>query len=425
MLKIARTGSSFHIFDTTNGSFFSINQTSWELIKAVKKHGRDRAVSKIAKLYSISEERAKKDINYIIKQITSSELNVDDIPLTVPKTKYAPRSVEFDITSKCNSRCIYCLASNRMKDPTELSTQKIIDVIHELNDIGTWSITLSGGEPTLRPDLFDILEHIEKLELGMSVFTNGINIDEQMAKKFSKFKHIFVQISLDSSNPVHHDQQRGVNGAFEKTLQGIKNLLKYNIFVEIATIVTPLNVGDIDDLVSFLHDLNIKSIRISPVSLLGRACDDKQKMILSSGQLKKLGEKIAKLNKKYEGSMIISKSPHMVTFSGNASSNEPLSRCGAGKNNLYISPNGLVYPCMLLAFPEFVLGDIKKERVSDIWKKSPKIRKFRYLTTDKFRKCGTCKFKNLCNGGCRGTAYIATKSLTEPDPVFSSYFGCQ
>lgn len=424
MLKVARSENSFHIFDTINGSFFSINRTSWEIIKAIKKHGKDKATTEIAKLYNISEKRAEKDMEYIIKQVTSSGLNIADIPIAVPKFKYAPRSVEFDITPRCNSKCIYCMASDRMKDPTELSTQKIIDIIDELNDLGTWVITLSGGEPTLRPDLFEILEYAEKLEMATSVFTNGMTVDEQMAKKFSKFKHLFAQLSLDSSNPAHHDEQRGVKGAFEKTVQGIKNLLKYNVFIEIATIVTPINVDDIEKLASFVHDLNIKSIRISPAAILGRACDNPEKFSFSREQLMKLGNTIARLNKKYRGSIIISKSPHMVTFSGDTTSNEPLKMCGVGKNNLYIAPNGLVYPCMLLAFPELVLGDIKKESISTIWKTSSVIRKLRKLSVEKFEKCSACKVKQLCNGGCRGTAYVAYRSLKAPDPVFCSYFGC-
>lgn len=423
MLKITRVGESYHLFDTIKGNFFSFNSTSWEIIKAIKKYGKEKAAIQISKIYNISERRAKKDIKYIIKQLENSHINIDDIPSSITASEYAPRSVEFDITPKCNSKCIYCMADTRMKNPLELSTKKIIEVIDELNDLGIWSITLSGGEPTLRSDLFEILDHTKKLELATSVFTNAILIDKKLAKKFSEYENLFMQISLDSTNPSHHDKHRGVNGAFKKTLQGIKNLLEYDIFIEIATIVSPINIDDMEELTSFVHNLGIKSIRISPAAIVGKACDIEEKLQLDKNQLMNLGKRIERLNKKYKGSLIISKSPHMVRFSGNASSKEPLKKCGVGKNNLYIAPNGFVYPCMLLAFPEFLLGDIKKEKVSKIWNESPILKKFRDLSIDSFEKCNSCKFKEICNGGCRGTAYIAHKSIKAPDPIFCSYFG--
>lgn len=424
MLKVARIRETYHIFDTVNGTFFSVNGTTWEIIKALKKFEKDEAIKFISKLFTISEKRAKKDVSHVLKELSSFEIDVDEMPLKIQTEEFAPRSVEFDITSRCNSKCIYCLVSEYMQDPTELSTEKIIEVIDELNEIGTWSITLSGGEPTLRSDLFEILGHIDKYELATSVFSNAMNIDENVAKQLSKYKHLFMQVSLDSHSSEHHDKQRGVDGAFEKTIHGIKNLLKYNIFVDISVVVTPININDMEKLAAFLYDLGVKSVRMAPAIIMGRAYENRGQLYLDKNQLRGLGNRISDLNKKYQGKMIVSKSPQMASFAGVTNSKEPLKKCGIGKNNLYIAPNGSVYPCMTLAFPEFVLGNIKKESVKDIWKNSPKLEELRELTVEKIEKCNTCKFKHLCNGGCRGSAYLAHKSLYAPDPVFCAYFGC-
>ena len=96
--------------------------------------------------------------------------------------------------------------------------------------------------------------------------------------------------------------------------------------------------------------------------------------------------------------------------------------CSAGKSNLYIASDGLVYPCLGLAFPELVLGDVKKESVVDIWKKSPLLKKLRNLSVNDFEKCKNCKFKHICGGGCRGTSYFNFKSLTSYDPFQCAYF---
>lgn len=99
-----------------------------------------------------------------------------------------------------------------------------------------------------------------------------------------------------------------------------------------------------------------------------------------------------------------------------------LGECSAGKSNLFISSDGLVYPCLGLAFPEFIIGDIKKDSVINIWKKSSLLKELRKLSVDDFEKCKHCKVKDVCGGGCRGTAYFNFKSLTAPDPFHCAYF---
>ena len=95
--------------------------------------------------------------------------------------------------------------------------------------------------------------------------------------------------------------------------------------------------------------------------------------------------------------------------------------CSAGKTELYIASDGLVYPCLGLAFPEFIIGDAKKESVAKIWKNAPLLKKLRKLSIDNFEKCKKCKYKDICGGGCRGTAYFDFKSLTAPDLFHCEY----
>jgi radical SAM protein with 4Fe4S-binding SPASM domain len=95
--------------------------------------------------------------------------------------------------------------------------------------------------------------------------------------------------------------------------------------------------------------------------------------------------------------------------------------CSAGRAELYITSDGLVYPCLGLAFPEFLIGDAKKESVEKIWKSSKLLKKLRKLTVDDFEKCKKCKYKYSCGGGCRGTAYFDFKSLKAPDLFHCQY----
>ncbi len=99
-----------------------------------------------------------------------------------------------------------------------------------------------------------------------------------------------------------------------------------------------------------------------------------------------------------------------------------LGGCSAGISNLYIASDGLVYPCLGLAFPEFVIGDIKKESIINIWNNSNLLKRLRNLSVDDFEKCKKCKFKTYCKGGCRGTSYFHFKSLKKHDPFQCDYY---
>jgi len=423
MHKIRRKDDGVQIFNNLDYyDAFDISWTSWEIIKSVKKYGKEKAIQKNSSLFNISEKESKEDIETVLKNLKSIGKKIEDLPSSVSNLKWSPRTVHFDITPHCNSKCRYCLSSDVMKDKTELSTQKILDVVSELPNLETWIFLISGGEPFLRKDLFEIIGHADKLNILTQILTNGTLIDEEIAKKLSLFKYLFLQISLDSCIPEHHDYHRGVPGSFKKTVQGLKNLKKYGVKTETGMVITRHNLNDIEETASFLYNLGIKNVRIAPVvTYRGKGLKNQDEFSLSLEEIKFVSRKIIKLNKKYQGKLCFLPTREFVVFNAKPTTTK-MPKCPISRSLIYIAPNGLVYPCIGTAHPQFSIGDIKKDTLTQIWKTSSLLKKIRYLTTDDIKKCSSCKFKKLCTGGCRADSYKYFKTLFAHDPLYCAYF---
>ena len=423
MYKIRRTQEGVELFDGFN-YFERVNfsMTTWYIIKAIKKHGKDGAVSKVIKLFDIDEKNAREDIKTVLTNLNTLNIDMDKIPEKLTRTKYAPRTVHFDITPRCNSNCIYCIASERMKHPEELTTDQIINVVNQLPDMGTWLLTLSGGEPTLRKDFFQILDRVEKIKLLTQVFTNGTQITKEFANKFSKYKYAFAQVSIDSYKPEHHDFNRGVKGMHKRAVRGLKNLFDSGLTPEVCMVITRKNLYDIDKTAEFFYDMGVKYVRIGPAHpYSGKGFDNKEELSLTSDQLKIIGEKLISLNKKYAGEMEFYPTRHFVVYTVDPPKHK-LHRCGNGRTVLYIKPNGFVYPCIFMVYPKFKIGDVKKDRIEDIWNNSNLLKRIRYFDKNKVEKCSKCEARDLCSGGCRSSSLYHHGSIFEYDPYFCALF---
>lgn len=425
MYKIRRTDRGVQLFDTYDFyKVIDIEKTSWEIIKALKKYRKEKAVKQIQSLFNLSEKEAQEDIHTVLKNLQNIKINFNEIPSSVSNVKWAPRTVHFDITKKCNSKCIYCLASELMKGKEDLSTKTVLDLISQLPELGTWLLILSGGEPLLREDLFEILKHADNLSILTQILTNGTLITKDVAKNFSIIKRVFFQVSLDSCISEHHNFHRGIPGGFDKAIQGIKNLKEYGITPEIAMVITQYNYNDIEKSISYLHKkFGIKYIRIGPVSTFrGKGFEVKKDLGLSIKQMREAGKKIIDLSKKYGNSLIFLPLRGFTVFSAEPPKNKKLDKCGNSRSLIYISSSGIVYPCIGTAYPEYAIGDIKKDSLAHIWKTSSLLKKIRYLTTDDIKKCKTCKYKEVCTGGCRSSSYTFFKTIFKHDPLYCAYF---
>ncbi len=424
MLKAKQKEDYIQIYEPFRNIKYNLSKTSWEMIKLVKKYGVDGSIPKIMKLFGIDEKNARDDVETILNNFKILKLDFGEVPADIPFNKYAPRRTQFDITSKCNQNCIYCSSDNLMAHKTDLSTEKIIGTLQSLYNRGIWSLVLSGGEIFLRKDIFELLDFTNRLDIVTWIFTNATLIDDKIAKKLAIYDKLLIQTSLDSSNPDINNIQRGMSGAFERTVKGIKKLIKNGIFPTVSITITQNNFDDFEKTVVFLHDLSIKQIRLAPASVTyGKAEKNKDKISLTNEEIKLLGKKISKLSKQYNEKIYFSVSPNMFNFLSNPELVKTVEAgCEAGKDTIYISSKGDVYPCYSLAFPEFKAGNIIKQDITDIWDNSEVFKRFRRLSIDDLEKCKSCPMLDKCFGGCRGMAYAYNKKLNAPDPVYCSFY---
>lgn len=285
----------------------------------------------------------------------------------------APFLVNLEITKRCNLRCIHCAIRETPEKYSEIikeefSIKEVKEIIDSLKSLGTKYISISGGEPFLREDIFDIIEYAKKRDLGIHISSNGTLITKEIAKKVNDLGLDAISISLDATTPTIHDKIRGVRGAFNKTVAAIRNLVKYKSHTQvgISPIITNLNIYELEKLVDFARDLGVDAIRFQPWHESLGYKETADILDIKGERLKEIGDVMEKIIRKTRKYRIYTNSD--VYLRGISRYFEDKRKikinCFVGFFTCNISWKGDVVPC---AFIEPV-GNIRKETFNEIWK---------------------------------------------------------
>jgi radical SAM protein with 4Fe4S-binding SPASM domain len=228
--------------------------------------------------------------------------------------KYKIISCKWEITDKCNLKCIHCLV-RRVKRKRELSTSEVLTALENLQRHGLRKLELTGGEPLLRRDIFHILEYCKKKGIEVDLITNGTLIDKYVVKKLKKVANR-IYVSLDGPNSKINDAIRG-KGSFRKTLKGIKLLIKERIDTVCILTLNKINISHLNSYYNFLKKLGIKKFLVNTVVLRGIAWKNRKKLSI------KLKEILRIFSKRYKVE----------------------DKCDAKLEEIFISPNGDMYLC--------------------------------------------------------------------------------
>ncbi|HUT86382.1 MAG TPA: radical SAM protein [Elusimicrobiales bacterium] len=320
-----------------------------------------------------------------------------------PYNKYSPRIYQpfviyLNITNNCNLKCSYCYANAGTDRKNELTTEQIYTTLDSAAKISkNVKINVSGGEPLLRADLWDIATKCRKLGFSPTLLTNGTLVTRENALKIKKHFDD-VLISIDGGSAVNHDKLRG-HGSFAKALRGLNFLLDSGVKLRVGATITNLNIDSIPKL------LKIPGITPSMLTLnlligAGRGHDKKN--------LRPSNEEIFELFKKLEGNDgnvagFLQLQPSKLKKGGH---------CRMGQNIISVDSNGDVFPCHTLHKDELLAGNVKEEPLHSIFAKSSILKKCRDLTVDKIEKCKDCELKMFCAGGCRADAYVTEGNFT-------------
>jgi len=371
-----------------------------------------------------------------------------------PYVPGAPFQVVWNITRACNLKCLHCYENAGVKGPDELTTYEALRGIDILADAGVLILAFSGGEPTIRPDILKLINRSSDRGIYTAVATNAVLFSSpKRVKEFKKAGLQFAQISLDGLNPQTHDHFRGVPGTFEKTVQGIKNCVAEDLFVEIATTATRYNIKEIPAMIDFAAELGVDWFMLYNFVPTGRGAD-----IIASDLTPEEREDILKTcwNKmKTAGVDVLSTAPQFARITQEIEANPALTGdvtviasgvceeggahvvpthfsnavlpgqlkqladfiggCGAGRFYLSLEPNGDMFPCVFFPHEEEVrVGNLFKDNFEEVWRHSALFWKIR--DKEKLAKyCGDCQYRYTC-GGCRARVYNYFKDILAPDP---------
>jgi MoaA/NifB/PqqE/SkfB family radical SAM enzyme len=269
----------------------------------------------------------------------------------------APISMYLCITNKCPNNCLYCSAKNRPAE-RELSKKEWIKVIEELQDMRTPIIGITGGEPMVREDIFEIISSIDSRSTAI-LFTSGFNLSYEKAKKLKDSGLFGIGISLDSHDKETHNKNRKNENAFDNALKALRNASMAGIYTMAQTVILKENLDEekLFKLFKLAKDNGAQEVKILEPILSGKLLTEKQlnNVFYTEKDREKLIEIQHKANKR-------SNFPKISTFAYTES--EAKFGCGAGNQHSYISASGELYPC---DFVPMSFGNVKEESIKRLW----------------------------------------------------------
>jgi radical SAM protein with 4Fe4S-binding SPASM domain len=273
---------------------------------------------------------------------------------------------------------------------------KVLEVINLLDKYGVFRITLTGGEPLIRNDIFNIINELKSRSFCVDMNTNGTLITEEVSRKLKNVGLDSIRISLDGSNQISHDYFRGVKGSFTKAIKAIELLKKDNHRVNITTIINRLNMNEIEDIYKIINNYEIEEWHFFRLLPTGNAVNNKE-LILDKKEYIQVMREVKKIKNRNSKTNISFNDPIYSLIDIKSSDN---GGCGAGKLYLGINTKGEFSLCPSMSKP---IGNIFDENLENIFAKKI-VREAR--NNSLIKKCVNCKYNNIC-GGCCSASYLA------------------
>jgi heme b synthase len=338
---------------------------------------------------------------------------------------YQPRIVAWEVTRSCNLNCVHCRASSKHGPyPQELSTLKAREILDQIREAGTPIVILTGGEPLLRRDIFELAEYGNSRGLRVVMGSNGTLITSDTARKIKNSGIKRVGISLDGATRQSHDALRKVRGAFDGAMKGISHLRDQGIEFQINTTITRHNLSELKGILDLAVRIGASAHHIFLLVPTGRA----REMIdqeLSAQDYEDTLHWFYQQHAKVSLELKATCAPQYYrilrqeAFSKGQKVNaetfglDAVTRgCLAGIAYCFISHEGVVQPCGYL---EIRAGDLRESSFSQVWNNSPVFLDLREFSKYK-GKCGRCEYITVC-GGCRARAYEASGDYLSEEPL--------
>jgi AdoMet-dependent heme synthase len=378
-----------------------------------------------------------------------------------------PRLVFWEVTKGCNLRCIHCRASaTELSSPDDLNTRIALGIIDQIAEAANPILVLSGGEPLYRSDIFQLARYATDKGLRVALATNGTLVTKDVARMIVDSGVKRVSISLDGADALTHDTFRGIPGAFDAAVYGLRNLKSLGMSVQINMTIARHNARQLPQVLELAKALGADALHTFLLVPVGCGVDiaaeqmvapeeyeemlnwfydqslaggielkatcaphyfrvvrqrrvAERKAAVAAPQVPAVADpaSIGPTEMIMPGSTGISLKPRGTGHPGGHPGGHPSDMnamtkgCLAGTGVCFVSHEGEVYPCGYLPV---IAGDLRKERFVDIWEKSAVFNQLRDTGNLK-GKCGCCEFRNVCMG-CRARAFAATGDYLDEEP---------
>ena len=347
------------------------------------------------------------------------------------KVMKTPKTVDLEITNRCNLRCKYCSHFTSEGDvDQDLPTSEWLEFFEELNRCAVMDVCFQGGEPFIREDFKELVEGIVRNRMRFSVLSNGTLITDETAEFLASTGRCnSVQVSIDGSVETTHDAFRG-KGNFLKAVSGLKILMKHGLPSTVRVTIHRKNVRELEEISAFLlEEIGLPGFSTNSASHLGLCRQNAEQVQLTAEERSLAMETLLRLTKKYNGRISAQAGPlaeargwlKMVEAQKEGIDRLPnrgfLTGCGGFMSKLAIRADGVIIPCGLL--PSMELGRINKDDLKDVWQNHPELNRFRErrnIPLSNFEYCRDCPYINYCTGNCPALADTLLNDPYHPSP---------
>lgn len=439
-MRVWDRGEWFLYFDPANFNWTRVNASGRFLMELLRKHWSVAQIAaKVAHDFNMTPEAAGTAVQgFVDNLVATGFLHVDEYRLRerrTPGDREFPSAAYLHMTNACNLKCPYCynkddrtykMARQDQFAPT-LTTEEYKHLITRLIEEGIERLFFTGGEPLMRADTLELAAHARALkpEIGLEILTNGILIKGDRVKIIAELFDA-VTISLDGHERHLHEHFRGHN-TFAPTVAGVRRLVKMkkelgrtSPHIALVPALTELNIGAFKEIVEFVLD-DLEGNGLAPIIF---QAGDHQEVSLQqipridvyAREVERTRGYLRERRERKERELAAQGAP--VPARPAPRPMVPRDQCGFGHAEISVDPSGVVYPCQSLQFDEFACGNVRDTDVRDIFLNSPILQRARGTRVQTLDVCRHCDLRDLCNGGCRATAYNVYRDLNAHNEIY-------
>lgn len=404
------------VFDRRTSRYIPFDQEATDLLCALEGHDIDTVLCNTKddlqkdRIRAFFEDFYERGFFTVDGRFAGTLLNVE-----APRDHLAgPLALHLEIVAACNLTCTHCFAGELPRNERPLGLDEIDHLFQQMAALGTYRLGLTGGEPLLRKDLFQIMDLALKHGLCPCVTTNGLLITEEIAREFGRRELVWLNVSLEGASAGTNDAIRG-KGTFEKVIERLSILRRHSRFTMAFTILST-NLHEMRQCTQLAEKVGASTAVFRPLYPVGVARNHLELMPSfeqyndALNDLASLGEQQGFDLREIDPFNPLSRDPAQSIVHSNHG-------CGAGNIVCSMSVSGDVSPCSFLG-PESYTANIRDRSLKQIWNESQGFRAIRALPDAD--PCDDGPDAACFSGGCRARALVLNGSINAPDPWISA-----